>query len=143
MDDVSNTTTESRLVATALYPFIPSGPHFETAIAFFEAIGFDVEWRQPGVAGLRFGGAYFLLQDIHVPVWQENQMVVFEVTDLDTYWERLRAKNLPALFDGVKVKPPTVFPWGRELHLIDPAGVCWHVRQSRDDSRPAAPRDGS
>jgi hypothetical protein len=31
---------------------------------------------------------------------------------------------------GVKFRPPTEFPWGREIHIIDLAGVCWHVRQS-------------
>ena len=130
MDDV-NVPASGALAATTLYPFIPSGPSFDIAIAFFQAIGFGVEWQQPGIAGLRFGGAYFLLQDIHVPIWQENQMVTFEVTDLEAYWECLQAKDLPTSFEGVRVKPPTDYPLGRELHLIDPAGVCWHVRQSR------------
>jgi hypothetical protein len=30
----------------------------------------------------------------------------------------------------VRTKRPTDFPWGREVHIIDPAGVCWHVRQA-------------
>jgi hypothetical protein len=114
---------------TRLYPFVPSGADFELAVKFFEAIGFEVAWRGDGLAGLRFGGAYFLLQDTDVPVWQENQMVTFEVTDLDGYWAMLEGKNLPDLFPGVRVRPPTEFPWGREVHLIDPAGVCWHVRE--------------
>jgi hypothetical protein len=66
-----------------------------------------------------------------VPAWQENQMITFEVTDLDAYWAELEAKNLADAFPGVKVRPPTEFPWGREVHIIDPGGVCWHVRQSR------------
>jgi hypothetical protein len=75
-------------------------------------------------------GAYFLLQDIDVPQWQENQMVTFEVADLDAYRAELEAKGLAATFTGVKLRPPTQFPWGREIHLIDPGGVCWHVRQT-------------
>lgn len=89
-------------------------------------------FRYDGLAGLRFGEAFFLLQDIDVPEWQKNQMIVFEVADLDTYWKELDAKNLPAAFAGVRLRPPTEFPWGRELHIIDPGGVCWHVRQSED-----------
>jgi hypothetical protein len=58
-------------------------------------------------------------------------MITFEVTDLDAYWAELEAKDLAGSFAGVKVRPPTEFPWGREVHLIDPGGVCWHVRQSR------------
>lgn len=116
--------------ATTLYPFVPSGPDFTRSLAFFAALGFETVWRQEGLAGLRFGGAYFLLQDIDVPEWQKNQMVTFEVTDLDAYWSELEGKDLPGLFPGVRVGPPKDFPWGREIHLIDPGGVCWHVRQS-------------
>ena len=116
--------------ATTLFPFVPSGPNFARSLEFFAAIGFVVEWQNDGLAGLRFGGAYFLLQDINVPEWQKNQMITFEVTDLDLYWSELEAKNLGDSFAGVKLRPPTEFPWGREIHMIDPGGVCWHVRQS-------------
>ena len=117
--------------ATALYPFVPSGPQFQTALAFFAELGFEKEWEHDGLAGLRFGGAYFMLQRIDVPEWQRNQMITFEVTDLDAYWSELEAKNLPERFAGVKLRPQTQFAWGREIHIIDPGGVCWHVRQSR------------
>ena len=116
--------------ATTLYPFVPSGPNFTRALEFFAALGFEIAWQQDGLAGLRFGGAYFLLQDINVPEWQSNQMITFEVDDLNAYWSELEARNLPGAFAGVKLRPPTDFPWGREIHIIDPGGVCWHVRQS-------------
>ena len=115
--------------ATALYPFVPSGPSFVGALDFFAKLGFEKQWEQSGLAGLRFGGAQFILQDINIPEWQTNQMITFEVTDLDAYWLELEALDLAKHFGGVKLKPPTEFPWGREIHIIDPAGVCWHVRQ--------------
>ena len=117
--------------ATTLYPFVPSGPNFQQAIDFFIAIGFEKSWHHEGMAGLRFGGAYFILQDIDVPEWQKNQMITFEVTDLDAYWSELQSEDLAARFPGARLRAPTDFPWGRELHLIDPGGVCWHVRQTR------------
>jgi hypothetical protein len=116
--------------ATRLYPFVPSGPQFARSVEFFVAIGFEEVWQDQGLAGLRFGGAYFLLQDIDVPEWQKNQMIVLEVDDLDRYWSELEAKDLETAFPGVRLRPPTEFPWGREIHLIDPGGVCWHVRQA-------------
>lgn len=116
--------------ATTLYPFVPSGRDFAQSLKFFAALGFETRWEGGGLAGLRFGGAHFLLQDIDVPEWQSNQMITFEVTDLDAYWSQLDAKDLPSAFPGVKLRPPTDFAWGREVHIIDPAGVCWHVRQS-------------
>ena len=44
-------------------------------------------------------------------------------------WAELEPLALPSTFANVKVREPTNFPWGRELHIIDPGGVCWHVRQ--------------
>jgi hypothetical protein len=117
--------------ATTLYPFVPSGPQFARSLEFFAALGFDTVWKQEGLAGLRFGGAYFMLQDIDVPEWQKNQMITFEVTDLELYWSELESKDLATAFPEVKLRPPTEFPWGREIHFIDPGGVCWHVRQAK------------
>jgi hypothetical protein len=116
--------------ATALVPFVPSGPDFKTALAFFAELGFETAWQHDGLAGLRFGGAYFMLQDVNIPVWQENQMHVIEVDDLDAYWAEIDALDLPAKYSSVRAKPPTDYPWGREVHLIDPGGVCWHFRKS-------------
>jgi hypothetical protein len=96
--------------ATTLYPFVPSGRSFDTSLEFFAAIGFETSWRQDGLAGLRFGEAYFLLQQIDVPQWQENQMITFEVTDLEDYWSAINAMSLPERFPGVKLRPPTDFP---------------------------------
>ena len=120
--------------ATTLYPFVPSGPDFAASLAFFTELGFVKQWEHEGLAGLRFGGAYFILQNIDIPEWQTNQMITFEVTDLDAYWSELEAKNLPGSFPGVKLRPPTEVPWGREIHIIDPGGVCWHVRQAKGEA---------
>ena len=117
--------------ATKLYPFVPSGPNFAASLDFFAELGFEKLWRHDGLAGLRFAGAYFLLQDIDIPEWQKNQMIVFEVDDLDIYWGEIEAKDLTARYAGVRVRPPTDFPWGREIHIVDPGGVCWHVRQAQ------------
>jgi predicted enzyme related to lactoylglutathione lyase len=117
--------------ASALIPFVPSGADFERAIAFFAELGFEMEWLHEGLAGLKFGDAVFILQQIDVPEWQRNQMLILEVDDLDAYWREVAAKRLEMQFTGVRTRPPTEFPWGREVHIVDPAGVCWHVRQAK------------
>jgi len=121
---------EMKAQGKALYPFVPSGPAFDVSIRFFNELGFATLWREGGLAGLGFGGAYFMLQDIDVPEWQKNQMITFEVDDLELYWSEIDAKRLPDRFAGVRLRPPTDFAWGREVHIIDPGGVCWHVRQA-------------
>jgi len=113
----------------ALRPFVPSGRDFEACLAFHQAVGFTLEWRHGDVAGLRWGPAAFLLQGVDVPVWQENQMLVLSVDDLDAFWAHLSSLDLPARYPGTRLRPPTDFAWGREVHVIDPAGVCWHARE--------------
>ena len=117
--------------ATGLHPFAPAGADFALALAFFAELGFETAWTHDGLAGLRYGAAFFFLQQIEVPEWQQNQMLTLEVDDLDGYWSEIEAKDLGTRFPGVKFRPPTEFPWGREVHLADPAGVCWHVRQAQ------------
>ena len=114
----------------AIYPFVPSGADFSAALAFFADLGFETAWKDDGLAGLRFGDAYFMLQSIDIPIWQSNQMLTLAVDDLDLYWREIDALDLPTKYKGVRTKPPSEYPWGREVHIIDPAGVCWHIRQS-------------
>jgi predicted enzyme related to lactoylglutathione lyase len=117
--------------ATRLIPFVPGGPDFGRTIDFLGELGFTVTWRHDGLAGLRFDEATIILQDLNIPTWQENQMHVIEVDDLDAYWAEIDARDLPAKYAGTKTKAPTDYPWGREVHIIDPAGVCWHFRMGQ------------
>ena len=52
---------------TTLYPFVPSGPQFVRSVDFFQELGVTKVWESTGLAGLRFDGAYFILQDIVYP----------------------------------------------------------------------------
>jgi hypothetical protein len=54
------------------------------------------QWQHDELAGLRFDGAYFMLQGIDVPEWQKNQMLTLEVSDLDAFWVEIDAKDLTA-----------------------------------------------
>ena len=115
------------MTISVLKPFIPSGQDFGTARRFFLDLGFTVNWEAPGLAELQLGSAVFLLQDFHNTIVQENLMMFAKVDDLDAWWEHVRASGVLERYDGVRGKEPTLYPWGvREVHLIDPAGVCWH-----------------
>lgn len=111
----------------ALKPFVPAGSDFAVSRAFFVDLGFVVDFDAPGLTQLRFGGVSFLLQDFHNQVVQENFMIAVDVDDLDAFWEHLQASGVLTKYPTTKATAPTLFPWGRrEVHLIDPAGVCWH-----------------
>jgi uncharacterized glyoxalase superfamily protein PhnB len=115
------------MTISSLKPFIPSGRDFAAAKNFFQDLGFVVNWEAPGLAELQLGSAVFLLQDFHNQIMQDNLMMFVKVDDLDAWWQHLLASGVLDRYAGVRAKPPTDFPWGmREVHLIDPAGVCWH-----------------
>lgn len=111
----------------ALVPFVPGGPDFARSRELFRELGFEETWSNGGYAGFRSGGAKFILQDFNEPAFAAHLMVKLEVPDLDAWWASVSGKDLEARFPGLRLKPPTDFPWGREVNFIDLAGVCWHV----------------
>lgn len=115
----------------SLKPFVPSGEDYAAAKVFFVELGFVVRWETDGLAELACEGAAFLLQDFHNRQMQENLMLVVDVDDLDRWWEHVQASGVLDRYTSVRAKAPADYPWGRrEVHLIDPAGVCWHFAQS-------------
>ncbi len=112
---------------TGLLPFIPGGSDFNLSRQLFKAIGFVEHWENSGYAGFQCGTARFILQDYNEPGFANNLMMRLEVPDLDAWWAEIESKRLPDSFPDFSIKPPTSFPWGREVNFIDLAGVCWHV----------------
>jgi hypothetical protein len=123
----ATTDQDLKMSILSLKPFIPSGRDFETAKAFFIDLGFTVLWQNGGFAELELGGASFLLQDFHNQEMQSNLMMFAAVENLDAWWQHILASGVLRRYPGVTAKEPTLYPWGqREIHLVDPAGVCWH-----------------
>lgn len=111
-----------------LRPFIPSGEDYLLAQRFFEDLGFTPLYSDSSLTIYRTGEQEFFLQNYSNREFQENFMVELIVSDLDDVWVHLQT-----LTDKypIRIKEPTWYPWGkREVHLIDPAGVCWHISQA-------------
>jgi hypothetical protein len=117
------------LSAVSLLPFVPSGSDYEASRRLFAEIGFEEEWENEGYAGFRSGTARFILQRFDDRTFASNFMVKIVVPDLDAWWREVSSKQLEQSYPGVRIKPPTDFPWGREVNLIDLAGVCWHIAE--------------
>ena len=117
----------SSLSASSLLPFVPSGSDYEASRRLFGALGFEELWEHGGHAGYRSGGAQFILQKYDVKAFAENFMVRLNVPDLEQWWQTISSLHLEQTYPGFRIKPPTDFPWGQEVHFIDLAGVCWHV----------------
>jgi hypothetical protein len=117
----------SELSAVSLLPFVPSGKDYDTSRRLFAELGFEEAWEHNGYAEFRNGNAQFILQKFDNAQFAENFMVRLNVENLDKWWEVVSAKELGTKYSGVRINPPKVFPWGREVSFIDLAGVCWHV----------------
>lgn len=113
-----------------LRPFVPSGPDFNAACEFFTDLGFAKIWESDGYASFSAGSAKFILQHYDNTDFASNLMIRIDVSDLDEWWSQFRELNLEDKYPQVRVKPPTDFPWGREVNIIDLAGVCWHIGES-------------
>ena len=110
---------------TSLEPFIPSGADFEGSKQLFLELGFTVNWDSGDYVCFQRDVCKFILQRFNDKAFAENFMVRVEVDNLDEFWKELSEKKLPQKF-GVRIKEPTQMPYGREVNMIDLAGVCWH-----------------
>ncbi|WP_422656770.1 hypothetical protein ACK8P5_13355 [Paenibacillus sp. EC2-1] len=115
---------------TNLRPFIPSGEDYILAQCFFEDLGFVKIYSDEGLSIFQMDEQEFFLQNFFNQEFQDNYMVELIVEDLDKWWSLLQSvysmKKYP-----IKLTEPKQYPWGkREINLIDPAGVCWHISES-------------
>ncbi len=52
-------------------------------------------------------------------------MLSVKVDDVQEFRKSVIEKQLPEKF-GIKIGQPTEQPYGKEVNIIDIAGVCWH-----------------
>ena len=110
-----------------LHTFVPA-KDFAQSQRFYAELGFEVTPLADKLAEVRLGGHGFLLQDYFVEAWANNFMMQLTVDDLDAWWTHIGALDLAARYGVRPPNPPKLEPWGmRVVHLIDPAGVLWHL----------------
>ena len=109
----------------SIEPFIPSGNNFQASKELFLDLGFELIWEADDYAGFENDGCKFILQNFADRNFAENFMLRVTVADLDEFWLEISSKDLISKY-CIKLSEPTEFPWGREVNLIDIAGVCWH-----------------
>jgi hypothetical protein len=117
----------SKIEYLSIQPFVPSGRDYAASRRFFAELGFEEQWESNGLAGFKSGDCSFILQEYDNDDFASNLMMKLVVPNLGSWWSTIQLKMLDTHFEGVRLQPPTQFPWGREVNIIDPAGVCWHV----------------
>jgi hypothetical protein len=112
----------------SLQPFIPSGSNFEASKQLFQELGFAISWDAGDYIGFQKDECQFILQKYDNKEFAENLMINVAISDADTFWQAVIDKKLPEKY-GIKISKPTDMPYGREVNIIDIAGVCWHFVQ--------------
>ncbi len=109
----------------SLEPFVPSGSNFEGSKQLFQELGFTIAWDAGDYIGFENDGCKFILQKYDNREFAENFMISVKVNDVSEFYKFVVKKNLAEKF-GIKIAPPAQQPYGKEVNIIDIAGVCWH-----------------
>lgn len=108
-----------------LEPFVPSGSNFEGSKSLFVELGFSISWDGGDYIGFERDGCRFILQRYDNSGFAENLMISVGISDADEFWQHITERKLGERY-GIRTAPPTRQPYGREVNIIDLAGVCWH-----------------
>jgi hypothetical protein len=110
---------------TSLEPFVPSGKNFEGSKQFFQELGFAIAWDAGDYVGFERDACRFTLQKYDNKEFAENLMISVKVDNVDEFRNLVMEKRLPERF-GIRIGQPKQQPYGKEVNVIDLAGVCWH-----------------
>ncbi len=112
----------------SLEPFIPSGKNFDAAKQFFVELGFLVSWDAGDYVGFSRDECKFILQKYENDNFAANLMITVKVDDVVFFRNEVLEKKLAEKY-GVKIGAISQQPYGKEVNVIDVAGVCWHFVQ--------------
>lgn len=109
----------------SLEPFVPSGSDFEKSKQLFLELGFKINWDAGDYIGFEKDGCKFILQRYDNKAFADNLMINVKVDNAEEFWNFLIAGKIAERF-GIRIAAPKIQPYGKEVNLIDIAGVCWH-----------------
>src|SRR3989337_4298937 len=109
----------------SLEPFIPSGNNFEQSKQLFQELGFIISWDAGDYIGFEKDGCKFILQKFDNEEFAQNLMISVKVSNAEEFWQSVVENKLPERF-GIRITKPRQQPYGKEVNIIDLAGVCWH-----------------
>src|SRR6187399_1620939 len=112
----------------SLQPFVPSGNDFASSKEFFQQLGFSIRWDAGDYVSFEKDECKFILQKFNNKEFAENFMITVGVTNVDELRKNVIEKKLPEKF-GIRISEASEQPYGREVNIIDIAGVCWHFVQ--------------
>ena len=76
-------------------------------------------------AGFERDGCRFILQQYDERGFAENYMLSVRVSSVKEFRDSVLEKKLPEKY-GIRIGEIIEQPYGKEVNIIDIAGVCWH-----------------
>lgn len=114
----------------AMRPMVPARD-FEISKQFYVDIGFRPEMLTNRLAEMHLGAYSFMLQDHYVREWADNLVMHMRVTDVNGWWDHIRALDLPSRFAVKSPGAPKQEDWGLVLNVTDPSGVLWRIAEAK------------
>ncbi len=110
--------------------FVPSND-FALSKAFYEHIGFKINWSSEEVAEIDTGfGFRFLLLPANHNNFAHSLMLHVQVNSAQEWYDHFVEIKMMEKFPGTKVAKPEKMPWGTiNTHVWDPAGVLLHFSE--------------
>ena len=109
----------------SLEPFVPSGSDFEASKQLFQELGIKITWDGGGYVGFDRDGCRFILQQFDNVEFAQNFMISVKISSAEEFLKEITEKKLTEKFK-VRISGIKNQPYGKEVNLIDIAGVCWH-----------------
>jgi hypothetical protein len=109
----------------SLAPFVPSGKDFNASKQLFQELGFNIAWDAGDYVSFEKDGCKFILQNFDNEAFAQNFMLTIGIENAESFWKEVSDKGLTEKF-GIKISKPIQQPYGKEVNIIDIAGVCWH-----------------
>jgi catechol 2,3-dioxygenase-like lactoylglutathione lyase family enzyme len=111
--------------ALSIRPFI-GARDFNVSCSFYRDLGFKETVLTPNFSVFKSGNMAFYLQDAYVKDWIDNTQIFMEVDDVESFYDELKALDLPGQYENVRLSPVRNNDWGSECFLHDPSGILWH-----------------
>lgn len=120
------------LTASDLKTFVGS-KDYQESLDFYQAMGWQINWDDGGLAELELGGHKFFLQKYYQRQWCENSMLHVTVNNAEAWYQKIRAMLEKRKYGAARVNPPKHEPYGALVTYVwDPVGVLWHLAEPVD-----------
>lgn len=111
-----------------IQPFIPT-IDYDVSKQFYLDFGFELSYEDDSLGLFKKDKVSFFIQRAYEKLWAENTMFQLYTDDIEQMLEL--AKTLTQKYPMTKHTDITQAHYGKTFHLLDPAGVLWHVTDPR------------